>query len=172
MFDRPQAGEFLPYYATYIDQVPDGDVLDLLATQIGETERLIRTFLPDREAYRYAPDKWSVREVLGHIIDAEWVFSLRALWFARSDPSPLPGFDQDIWAEASNAGDRPLEDLLREWRALRAANLETFRGLGSDVAMRRGVANGYEVTVRALIWVTAGHERHHQRLLRERYGAA
>lgn len=166
---RPDASEYAPFYGTSIDQVPDGPVLDRLEHQIAETAEFLRSVPADREGHRYAPDRWSIREVVGHVLDIERVFGLRALHFARSDPAPLPGVDQDAWAGAAGYGERPLGDLVEELEAVRRSSVALFRGLPDDAWSRTGVASGVTFTVRAIPWILAGHEIHHRRVLRERY---
>jgi hypothetical protein len=170
MLPRPAPDEHAAYYGTYIGQVPDGDILELLATQVDETVALLSAVAPERETYRYAPGKWSIREVVGHIIDTERVFALRALWFARRAEGAQPSMDQDRWAEVSNAGDRPLADLIAELRAVRDASLALFASFDDEIGLRQGVASGNAFTVRAIAWIIAGHERHHRTILRREYG--
>lgn len=166
---RPAATEYAPYYETYVKLVPDGDVLATLAQQGAETQKLLRSIDEQRSLHRYAPDKWSIREVVGHVADAERVFTYRALRFARSDPTPLPGFDQDVWARTTNAHAQTLVSLLDDLQALRAATVTLFRGFEDAAWDRTGTASGNAVSVRGLAYITAGHERHHVKILRERY---
>jgi hypothetical protein len=158
---RPGTDEYEAYYSTYIDKVPEGDVIDLLASQITTTLELLASVPPALEQHRYAPDKWSVREVVGHVIDAERVFSHRAFSFARSDESPLPGMDQIDYASASNAAMRPLPELAGELAAVRDSTLAMFRGLPDAAFGRSGVASGFPFTVRSFVFIIAGHEIHH-----------
>lgn len=166
---RPGPGEYAPSHATYVAAVPDGDVLALLQKQLSETTRLLSRLGEKRSRHRYAPGKWSIREVLGHLIDAERVFTYRALTFARADRTALPGFDENMWASASNADSRTLKSLLEELKAIRSATLALFRGFTEEQLARTGIASGQQVSVRGLLYVTTGHERHHLRILRERY---
>lgn len=166
---RPAPSEYIPYYGTYIQQVPDGDVLELLERQVDETCDLLRRVPASRWRHRYAPGKWSLAEVVGHVIDAERVFVHRALRFARGDQTPLPGFDENAWAPRSGYDARPLPDILGELRAQRLASLAFFRSLDDEAVGRTGTANNAPISVRALLWIIAGHERHHVRVLRERY---
>jgi hypothetical protein len=166
---RPAPNEYAPYYGTYIAAVPDGDVLGLLATQVDQTAALLGGVPASRWGHRYAPGKWSVAEVLGHVIDVERVFAYRALRFARGDATPLPGFDENAWAPLSGYDDRPLPDITAELRAVRLATVALFRGFDAEAVGRRGTANQVEFTVRSIPWIIAGHERHHVRVLRERY---
>ena len=166
---RPVPGEYAPFHAGYVAMVPDGDVLAMLKTQHSETVRLLSRLGEPKSRHRYAPGKWSIREVIGHLIDAERVFTYRALTFARGDKTPLPGFDENMWAAASNADSRTLKSLLDELKALRAATLALFRGFNAEQLARIGIASGHPVSVRGLLYVTTGHERHHIKILRERY---
>jgi uncharacterized damage-inducible protein DinB len=166
---RPEPTEHLPYYARYIALVPDGDVLGTLGRQIEDTLSALKGLSPERSQHRYAPGKWSVRQVVGHVADAERVFAYRALAFARGDQTELPGFDENTYAEASPAALRPLPDVLEDLAAVRRATVSLLRGLEPDAWSRSGVANGNPISVRALAWIVAGHERHHLQVLRERY---
>src|SRR2546427_7875922 len=167
---RPGAGEFAKHYQTYVDRVPDGDVLELLARQIDETGTLLATVPEAKAGLRYAPDKWSIREVVGHLADSERVFSYRALRFARGDETPLTSFDQDKWMPFSQFDGRRLGELVTEFRAVRQGTLALLRSFDAAAFARWGTASGHRVTVRALAYVIAGHERHHLAILRERYG--
>jgi hypothetical protein len=166
---RPPADEYAPFYAGYISLVPDGDVLGLLEEQRRDTLALLAELPEERGGHRYGPGKWSLKEVLGHVIDGERVFSYRALHFARGDRSPLPGMDQDPYVEAGRFGERSLADLIAEYDLVRRSTLALLRPLDAQAWGRRGVASGAEVTVRALAYIIAGHERHHLKILRERY---
>ena len=166
---RPAADEFAPYYARYIEQVPDGDVLDTLERQLEETVALADRFGEAGAAYRYAPGKWSVKEVLGHLTDAERIFTYRAVCAARGETGPLPPFDENAYVAGADFDARTLNSLLGELTAVRRATLTFFRGLPLSAFDRRVVANGVPVSVRALGWILTGHERHHVRILRERY---
>jgi len=170
MIARPAASEYNQHYAGYVAAVPDGDLLETLESQIKDTVKLLKTVDEKKSRYRYAPDKWTVREVIGHLTDSERVFAYRALRFARSDATPLPSFDENEWAKASNADSRPLPELVAELSAVRAATLTLFRGFTDKEFARAGIASGNPITVRALAYIVTGHERHHVRILRERYG--
>ena len=169
MIERPDRTEAIEYYFTYIDQVGTGDIRELLANQLGETLALLDGISDERSLHRYAPGKWTIREALSHVNDAERLFTFRALWFARGFESPLPSFDQDIAVAAAGADARSLKGHRDEFDAIRAATLELFRGLPDDAWLRRGIASGNPFTVRALAYITAGHVAHHNRILRERY---
>lgn len=167
---RPDRTEAAEYYFTYIDQVVGGDVLSVLQRQESETLVLLHGIDEHRSLHRYAPEKWSIREVLGHINDTERAFVFRALWFARGFTEPLPGFDQDIAMASSGAHQRAWASHVEDFVAVRAATLTLFGALPAGAWARRGVASGNPFTVRALAYITAGHVAHHVRLLRERYG--
>jgi hypothetical protein len=167
---RPAAGEYNEYYQKYVDLVPDGDLFETLQRQGAETVTLLRDVSEEKSTFAYAPGKWTIRQVLGHVTDTERVFTYRALSFARADTNPLPSFDENVWAATSNAVHRPIEDHIDEFIAVRASTLALLHGLTPADAARAGVASGNRVTVRALAWITAGHERHHVNVLRDRYG--
>jgi uncharacterized damage-inducible protein DinB len=166
---RPGADEFAPYYARYIDLVPDGDVLDTMERQLEETVALLDRVTEARAGHRYAEGKWSVREVCGHLADAERIFAYRALCVARGETKSLPGFDENAYVAGADFDARTLNSFLGELTAVRRATLALFRNLDVGALARRGTANDTPITPRALAWITAGHERHHQQILRERY---
>jgi uncharacterized damage-inducible protein DinB len=166
---RPGEGEFNPYYSRYIDRVPEGDVVDTLERQIAGTTGLLRSLPADKHDHRYAAGKWSIKEVIGHIIDGERVFSYRALRFARGDTTPLPGFDENEYAANANSAARTLEDLTSELEHLRLSTVRFFGGLDEPAFSRHGLANDNPISVRALAFIIAGHETHHLDLIRTRY---
>jgi uncharacterized damage-inducible protein DinB len=166
---RPGADEYAPYYGTYIGKVPDGDLRSMLSTQLAETLALIRSIPESRGGHRYAPDKWSVREVLGHLADSERIFSYRALRIARGDATPLPGFEQNDYVPAGGFDARTLRDLADELAAIRQATIHLFAHLDAAAFERRGTASGKPVSVRALAYIIAGHELHHVGILKTRY---
>lgn len=169
MIARPEPSEYAPYYGRYVDLVPAGDIREQLAAEHERSLALLGGLPAERETFRYAPGKWSLREVVGHVIDAERVFGYRALHFARRDPAPLPSMEQEDWGAASNAAERPLTALLAEWTAVRAVTVAFFRGLAPEAWTRRGTASGNTFTVAALAHIILGHELHHRRGLEERY---
>lgn len=169
MIPRPHASEHLPYYSKYIDVVPDGDLLHTLRAQLDDTLAMVRGLDESQGGHRYAPGKWSIRGVLNHVIDAERIFAYRALRVARGDQTPLESFDENAYAETADADARTLNDLADELHHVRLGNLALFRGLSDEALARLGTASGGPVSVRALAWIIAGHERHHVALLRERY---
>jgi len=166
---RPEAGEYAPYYEKYIALVPEGDVTATLAQQIGDTLALLGGIAEERANAGYEPGKWSVKEVVGHLIDSERVFAYRALRFARGDLTPLPGFEQDDYVRAANFNAHALRDLAEELAHVRAATLSLLRHLDGEAWLRRGTANDSEVSVRAIAHIIAGHEAHHVGVLRTRY---
>jgi hypothetical protein len=166
---RPVAGDFAPFHGSYVQEVPEGDVLAFLERQGAETIALLRGIGDERSRHRYASGKWSIREVTGHLCDAERVFAYRALSFARGDTTPLPGFDENAWGATTNADGRPMAELVAEFSAVRAATVTLYRGFSEKEMKRAGTASGHRVTVGALAYVIAGHERHHVKILKERY---
>ena len=169
---RFPADDALPsYYHGYLHHARDEtDILAALEAQAAATAGLLEFVSPDREQFRYAPGKWSVREVVGHVVDTERVFQLRALWFARGDAQALPGYDENAWGDASGAGEVPLSRLLEEYAAVRRSTLLLFSNLDSTAMERVGEANGQRFQAGAIPWFLLGHERHHLEILRERYG--
>lgn len=166
---RPAVDEIPGPHVPYVDLVPDGDVVAHLEDGMARTRALLGTLPEARGGYRYAEGKWSIKEVLNHLVDAERVFSFRLLTFARGDAGPLPGFDEETYAPAAEADRRSLAAILEEFTAVRAATLTLLRGLPDAAWGRRGTANGRVASVRALAWVIAGHEIHHRGVLAERY---
>ena len=167
---RPAPTEHAPYYARYIDLVPDGDVLATLGGQVETTAAALRDLPAERADFAYAPAKWTVRQVLGHLIDTERVMAYRALRFARADATPLPGFDENQFAASAPHPRVPIADLAAELLLVRRANLCFLGQLDEAAWGRGGPANDQPITVRALAWNMAGHELHHRRILAERYG--
>ena len=168
---RPKAGEAAEYYFTYIDQVGEGDIRQILHAQADSTLALLNGISEERSLHRYAPEKWSIREVLGHVNDTERLFVFRAMWFARGLDNELPSFDQNVAAAEMHADDRSWGSHTREFEAIRAATTAFFDDLPEEAWERTGLASGFSFSVRALAYITAGHVAHHARLLRELYGA-
>jgi hypothetical protein len=169
---RPDPTEHAPYYGKYVALVPEDDVLAALEGELARTLALLRG-VPDEEARRrHPPYTWSVKEVVGHLVDAERVFGYRAMRFARGDATPLPGFDENAYVPTGQFDRRPLADIAAEFEALRRSHLALFRGLPPDAWDRRGSANNNEISVRALAYILVGHERHHTAILRRRLSAA
>lgn len=166
---RPESNEYAPYYEKYVSLVPDADLVETLERQGAETLALLRGLDEGRGGHRYEPGKWSVRQLVGHVNDAERIFSYRALAIARGDRAPLPGMEQDEWMAGVDFDARTLASLADEFEAVRAATVQLLRHLSPEAWSRRGTASDNEVTVRALAYIIAGHEAHHVRVLRERY---
>ncbi len=169
MIQRPEPTEYFEFYDTYVRRVPDRDILLVLEENLAETLALLATVPAELEEHRYAPGKWSVREVIGHVIDAERVFAYRALHFARRDAAPLPSMEEGDYARNSNAGRRPLRDLADELAAVRRSSILLFRSFDAEMLGFRGTASGYEFSVRSIPYIVAGHEIHHRSVLAERY---
>jgi uncharacterized damage-inducible protein DinB len=169
MLGRPQPTEAASYYSVYIDRVSSDDVVDVLATQLEEAVDFFAGISEEQSLHRYAPEKWSMRELLGHINDTERVFMFRALWFARGFQDPLPSFDQEIGFTAAESDKVSWASHVAEFRAIRSATLAFFRNLPEDAWLRSGIASDSSVTVRALAYIVAGHVSHHLAILRERY---
>ncbi|HSN67829.1 MAG TPA: DinB family protein [Thermoanaerobaculia bacterium] len=167
---RPLEDEYAPAMQAYLDDVEGDDLFGTLAAQLREIDARFASLGDERALHRYAPDKWSVKEVLTHVADGERVFAYRALCIARGDETPLPAFDEQLYAAASMADHRPLAGILRELRALREATIALLESLDEEALSRRGIANARVVSTRALGWILAGHFAHHMRVLRERYG--
>lgn len=166
---RPGQDEYAPYYEKYVSLVPEGGVVEGLERQGAETLALLRGLSEARGAHRYAPDKWSVKQLVGHVIDTERIFAYRALAISRGERQPLPGMDQDEYMAGVDFDARTLSSLADEFEAVRRSNVLLFRHLSPEAWGRRGTASDYEVTVHALAYILAGHEAHHIRILRERY---
>jgi hypothetical protein len=166
---RPESNEYAPSYEAYVSKVSGADVVGTLERQGAETLALLRGLPEERGAHRYGADKWSVKQLVGHISDGERLFSYRALSIARGDRAPLPGMEQDVWMAGVDFDSRTLASLADEFESVRAATLHLLRHLTPEAWARRGVASDNEVTVRALAYIIAGHEAHHVGILRERY---
>jgi uncharacterized damage-inducible protein DinB len=172
---RPQAGEYAPYYDRYISlvitQAQGEDILNTLDQQRRQTMLLLSGRDDDDGDFRYAPEKWTAKEVLGHVCDTERIFAYRALRISRADATPLEGFEQDDYVRNGPFAQRPLADLVEDFIAVRRATLSLLRNLDEAAWTRRGIANKNEVSVRALAYIIAGHELHHRRILEEKYFA-
>lgn len=164
--DRSEAAE---YYFKYIDQVGSGDICRVLDAQVADAQALLGGISDERSLYRYAPEKWTIRQVVSHFTDTERVFVFRALWFARGFESPLPSYDQNIAISAAGANERSWKSHLEEFRTVRNATLTFFQNLPAEAWTRRGIASENPFTVRALAYITAGHVAHHLKIVRERY---
>jgi hypothetical protein len=166
---RPAPGDYAPYAEQYVSLVTGADILDTLKTQLKQTAALF-SYRSERDGnFRYAPDKWTVKEVVGHVADSERIFAYRALRIARGDATPLAGFEQDDHVRGARFSRRKLADLVEEYADVRQASLALFCSLDEEAWLCRGVANNSPVTVRALAYIIAGHELHHRKILEERY---
>lgn len=165
----PQKGEFNDFYRGYVGSVPSGDVVETLKSQQQTVLHWMETHGAERENFSYAPGKWTTKEVFGHMIDTEWIFTYRALRIARGDQTPLPGMDQTVFMANANFADRTLPDLAAEFVALRTASTQLIASFSEEIMDRAGTASGFPITVRALCWIIAGHCQHHFNILKERY---
>ncbi|MFN2315185.1 MAG: DinB family protein [Gemmatimonadales bacterium] len=168
-FPRPGDDEYAPFYAGYISGVPDGDLLETLTHQLDEMLVLCGSLVEAQGDLAYAEGKWTIKEVIGHMNDAERIFAYRALRIARGDATPLPGFDENAYTPESGAAGRTLADLAEEFATVRRATLSLLASLTPDAAARRGTASNQPASARAIAWTIAGHAGHHLRILRERY---
>jgi hypothetical protein len=166
---RPLPGEYAEGYAPYLAKAPEGDALALLEAQLGEVPALYAGFSEARGGYRYAPGKWSLKDLLQHLCDSERIFAYRCLRIGRGDATPLPGFDENAFAAAASADGRSLADLLTDFRAARKASLELFRSLPDAAWAQQGTSNGRTLTTRCIPYIDLGHVAHHITVIRERY---
>jgi uncharacterized damage-inducible protein DinB len=166
---RPGTGDHVEYYGKYVKLVPDGDIIAILATQLEDTLVPIRELTEEQARFAYAPGKWSVKEVLGHMADCERIFAYRALRIARADTTPLPSFDENAYTRAGRFDERPLASLVAELHAVRRATVALFAGLPPAAWQRAGTASDNRITVRGCAWIIAGHELHHRNVLAQNY---
>ena len=166
---RPQTTEAADYYFKYIDLITSDDIVPTIETQMGEMLQLLSGISEEQSLHSYAPGKWTIREVLNHINDGERVFSGRAFWFARGFNDPLPSFDQDVAVQMSHANNTSWADLVEEFEIVRLGTLSLLKSLPAEAWDRTGVASDNPVSVRALVYIIAGHVAHHMGVLREKY---
>lgn len=166
---KPEKNEYPPYYQSYIDKCNDSDIVTNLANNHKESIYLLKNIAEDKGYFAYAEGKWSIKELVQHIIDSERVFAYRAMCIARGDNTPLPGFDENTYATNSAANNRTLDSLINEFNTLRIATIDLFNSFTDEVLMNVGNANGLPISVRAIGYITAGHGMHHINILRERY---
>jgi uncharacterized damage-inducible protein DinB len=166
---KPAQTEHAPEFSNYVTLVPEGDIIQTLEQQIENSLSLLRTIPSDKANFRYAPGKWSVKELLGHMIDSERIFSYRALRFARNDQTPLSGYEQNDYVRDTDFDSRNLDDMVEEFATVRRATIQLFRPLNDAEWLRHGKANENDISVRALAYIIAGHELHHMGVLRSRY---
>jgi hypothetical protein len=167
--DKPEPGDYAPYFSGYIDEAPDGSLFDVLRSQSDEMKQLLASISDERSLYRYAPGKWSIREVLGHMIDTERIFAYRALRIARNDPTPLPGFEQDDYVAAGAFDLQRWNDLVAACEHVRLATLDLFSSLSPEAWESKGTVSRATVSVQALAWIICGHQQHHVQILRTKY---
>ena len=168
--ERPTETEYATFYRGYVALVPETDIVGVLEQQVEEIRRLAASVSTERESYRYAEGKWSIRQVLGHLVDGERIFGYRAFCISRGDQAALPSFDENEYVAGARSDATPLVELVDELALVRRSNLVVLRRLDAREWARVGTASGKPVSVRALAWVMAGHPRHHLEVLRERYG--
>ena len=166
---RPGSDEYLEYYGTYIGRVPDGDIVETMKSQGKEMSAFLRAIPESRADFSYAPGKWTIRQIIGHLADAERVFAYRAMRFARADATLVPGFEEDDYVANGPFTRVSLSDLIDELEHLRAATILFFRALDAEAMSRRGTANAHEISVRAIAFIMPGHASHHVEVLRSRY---
>ena len=169
MNKRPEPTEAAPYYALYIDRITSDNIVDVIKSQLAETTSFLKSISEEQSLHRYAPEKWSMRELLNHVNDTERVFLFRAFWFARGYADELPSFDQEVAAAAVKSDEHSWASHIEDFRAVRESTLTFFRNLPDDAWSRGGVASGNRVTVRALAYILAGHLAHHTAVLKEKY---
>ncbi|WP_127588465.1 DinB family protein [Paenibacillus koleovorans] len=169
MLQRPNAEEHAPFFAAYIGQVPEGDLIQILENQQERVHALFAGLSEEKAMSRYAPGKWSLKEVLGHITDTERVMSYRLLRVARGDQTALPGFDENVFVDGAAFDRRSMTELLEEFDTVRSATLKLIRGIQQEAWARVGTVSNHSTSARALAFVIAGHERHHGHVVRERY---
>ncbi len=166
---RPEKDEHIEYYSTYIDKVPDGDIVDMLRRQTTEVVGFLRSIPEDKLDHAYAPGKWTIRQLVGHLADGERVFQYRAFRFSRADSTPVPGFDENLYVENAPFPNVSMPDLIAEFEDLRRASIHLFGNMTEDAMSRRGSANGDEISVRAIAFILVGHVTHHVDVLRSKY---
>lgn len=166
---RPKPDEYGDYYHGYVEKVSEGDIIAILKDQMHETYTLINSLTAKQVQYRYAAGKWTVKEVIGHLVDSERIFAYRGLCFARGEQKELPGFDQDDYVEQGNFNDQRLKNIGDEYFSLRNATIAMFSSLSEETLLKKGKASGYDCSVRAIAYIIAGHERHHLDVLKDKY---
>lgn len=169
MQKRPEANEYNPYYSTYINLLPEGDIIHILEEQMKETNLLLKNISEREGLFRYAPNKWSIKEVIGHIADTERIMAYRLLSIARGETVSLPGYNDDMYVLRAAFDKQSMQNLLANLMVVRQSTLHLLKSLDEEAWSQRGIANNSEVTVRALACIIAGHELHHRKIIKERY---
>lgn len=167
--NRPNSNELAAYYAKYIELVPEGNILEILQKQIDEMKETLYMVDEEKSKYRYAENKWSIREVIGHLLDGDRIFAYRALRFSRNDKTEIAGFDQNNYVPNSNHHNIPLKTIVEEFELVRKANILLFSSFTDEMWLRSGIANKNNVSVRAIVYIMAGHCKHHLNVIREKY---
>jgi hypothetical protein len=167
--NRPEKTEYDPYYERYVSLVEDGDIIGTLGAQSTHLQDIFTGVPEEKGEFRYAEGKWSIKELLGHLIDGERMFAYRMFRISRGDETPIEGFEQDGYIENAHSNERSFADLLEEFSLLRRANMIFFKNLDEAAWSRIGTANNVKISVRALVYIMAGHIEHHLSILRERY---
>lgn len=167
--NRPISGDYASFYETYVSKMTTDDIVTSLSNSFPEHLQFFKTLPAEKWDYQYADGKWTIKEILVHIIDAERVFSNRALRIARNDKTPLPGFDQDKYAPFMDANERSIESILEEYEAVRKSTITLFKNFNAKMWKRDGLASGTHVTALAIAYIIAGHEAHHIGVIKERY---
>ncbi|RMH65438.1 MAG: DinB family protein [Calditrichaeota bacterium] len=166
---RPAREEYNAYYHEYIKQVPDGHILDILEKQADLMGRFFANISEEQGLLRYEPGKWSIKEIVGHLLDVERIFAYRAFRFSRNDKTDLPGFDQNSYVPKGRYDTQDLSELIEAFYVLRKATINMFKGFDAEMWEARGTANGSEMSVRAVAWLLAGHLIHHMKVIQSRY---
>ncbi len=166
---KPVEGEYLPYQLNYIKRVPEGDMIRILRDDITETANFLKDLPAEKQNYRYAEGKWTIKEILQHLIDTERIMCYRALTFARNDKTELPGFEQDDYVRDGNANELDFREMVDEYVAVRNATIYMFKSFNDELLTRSGIANKGSVKVKSFAYVIAGHELHHMAIIREKY---
>lgn len=161
--------EFAPFYASYVGQISDGDLLEELEISVHDLIRFVQNIPMDKYDYRYAEGKWTIKDILQHLMDSERIFAYRALRIARNDRTPLPGFDEHDYAAIAGGSERTIRDLLTELALVRQSTIHLFKTFNEEALLRMGTASGFPVSVRALGVIIIGHQKHHQKVFEERY---
>ncbi|PHG09113.1 DinB family protein [Bacillus toyonensis] len=172
MQKRPGTNEYNPYYSTYIKLVPDGDIIHILEQQMKETNLLLKDISDSEGHFRYAPNKWSIKEVIGHIADTERIMAYRLVSIARGETAELPGYNDDMYVLRAAFDKQSMHDLLTNLTVVRQSTVHLLKSLDTDAWLQRGIANNSEVTVRTLANIIAGHELHHRQIIKVRYFGA
>ncbi len=166
---HPVEGEYLPYQKTYLDKVPEGDLIEILKNNVVKTSDFLRQLTEEQILFRYAEGKWNIKEILQHLIDTERIMSYRALRFARKDATPLPGFEQDDYVTNGNTEERDFIEMILEFFAVRTSTVYLFNSFNNDLMEFSAIANNGNVKVKSFAYVIAGHELHHMQIIKERY---